>query len=303
MVFESARTEAALEGFERDWRAFDRLLFDVYSDRDEPHSISVRITEDSPDRSALDKRFEAADKAVVLKGWNHIEVKLPLTAESQSRNLSLDRIRQIAFSAERVRLPWVVYVDNIRLAKGTEDAAAASRLQPQESVTTIDNRWFTVRQVVPPEEVPEAGDVRSLREAAAREADLLRETIRVAQTQGIDTIYFERHLVTADLGLSLRARLPWFNDDARKRELFQYVAGSCRSARREVGQLIDGIVRLPDTDDTHPPEPLAPYPDLKGRPMKDGYFLDRDGRPMFVVSLHSPSRLLQRFFASPAAAH
>jgi beta-galactosidase GanA len=125
--------------------------------------------------------------------------------------------------------------------------------------------------------------------------------MRAAEWQGIDTVYFERHLVTAELGLELRPRLPWFNHDAQKRELFGYVAESCRAARHDLEELLRGSVRLPHSDDTQVGEPLVPlYPDLKGSPIEGRFFRDQRGRPMFVISVHSPSRRLERFFASPA---
>jgi beta-galactosidase GanA len=42
-----------------------------------------------------------------------------------------------------------------------------------------------------------------------------------------------------------------------------------------------------------------PFPPLKGRPAKGWFFRDQRGEPMMILSLHSPSRVLQRFFATP----
>src|SRR6185295_6408599 len=108
-----------------------------------------------------------------------------------------------------------VYIDNIRLAAGEEPAETQSRMAPQDTVSLIDNRWVSVRQVARPEDVPESAEVTGLRKQAEHEEGLLRTTIQAAQTQGIDTIYAERHLVTADLGLRVRPLLAWYNNDTK----------------------------------------------------------------------------------------
>ncbi|PYT19477.1 MAG: hypothetical protein DMG58_36455, partial [Acidobacteria bacterium] len=139
-----------------------------------------------------------------------------------------------------------------------------------------------------------------MRKEAQKQSDLLRETIRAAQLQGLETIYQERHLVTADIGLQIRPRLAWYNNDDKKREMFSYVAESCRRGRRELEDTMQSIVRLVEADDTQVSEPLIrPLPRLKGRPIRGSYFLDEHNEPMMVVSLHSPSQMLQRFFATP----
>ncbi|MEK7406117.1 MAG: hypothetical protein AAB225_13500 [Acidobacteriota bacterium] len=107
-------------------------------------------------------------------------------------------------------------------------------MEPQDTVSLIDNRWVTVRQVARPEDVPEAPAVTALRTEAQREADLLDKVIRAARTQGIPVIYAERHLVTADLGLNVRPRLAWFDNYETKRQMFRFIAQSCRTARREL---------------------------------------------------------------------
>ena len=82
--------------------------------------------------------------------------------------------------------------------------------------------------------------------------------------------------------------------------MFTYVARICRESRRELEDRIQGLERLPAADDTQVGEPLIrPFGHMKGRPIRDGFFVDGRGEPMMILSLHSPSRLLQRFFATP----
>jgi hypothetical protein len=199
--FEQPRAEIAFTPPVSDWRLFDRLLFDLHSDREQAQTLSLRIYERA-DGTSLDDYFEAQSKVIVQNGWNHVEVKLaPLPTASFRRALSLARIEQISLYAESTRLPWTLHTDNFRLVRGAEPAESASRTAPHESVTIIESRWFTVHQVAQPDEIPELSEVKRLRAEAEREAGRMRETIRAAELQGIDTIYSERHLVTAGLGL------------------------------------------------------------------------------------------------------
>src|SRR6185436_19485849 len=216
------------------------------------------------------------------------------------RDVALDRIRRLSISADRAVLPWTIHLDNIRLVAGQESNETASRTEAQEPVTVIDKGRFTLRQGVRAEDVPESAAVQALRKEAQKQFDLLSRTIRAAQLQGLETIYQERHLATAELGLEVRPRLAWYNNDEKKREMFSYVAESCRRARYELEDKIQGNDPLPEADDTQVSDPLIrPFPRLKGRPAKDSYFLDERNEPMMIVSLHSPSQVLQRFFATP----
>lgn len=301
---EAGRSQISATTLPRDWRNYDRLLFDIYSDRESMSMAALRIYDSDGAAAGGPKGadyYEARGKILVQKGWNHVEVKLqPLRDASDERDLSLEHIRRLVISADRARLPWTFYLDNVRLVAGQEGSETASRAQPQEPVTVIENGWFTMRQGVRAEDVPESAAVTALRKEAQKQAGLLRETIRAAQLQGLETINQERHLVTADIGLQIRPRLAWYNNDEKKYEMFSYVAESCRRGRRELEDTMQGIVRLAEADDTQVSEPLIrPLPRLKGRPIRGSYFLDEHNEPMMVVSLHSPSQTLQRFFATP----
>ena len=300
--FPSRSTELGMTGFPADWRGYDHLLFDIYCGPAVIATVTIRIY-DGPGTAGEKKRdyFEAEGKILVLQGWNHVEVNLrSLRTASYERDLALGQIRRIALQIDRGPLPLTLSFDNFRLAAGDEPAQTASRKRPADTWSVIDGRFFTIRQVARPEDVPESAAVKSQRKDAEVEADGLRGTIEAAKLQGIDTIYEERHLVTADLGLRVRPRLAWFNNDQSKSAMFSYVARSCRDARHELEDKIQGLDRLPLTDDTHVGEPLiAPFGPLKGRSSRGSFFVDDRGDPMIILSLHSPSALLQRFFATP----
>ena len=296
---DDSHPEFSSEKLASDWSGYERLLFDIHSGRDGISYSTIRIYDAK--NAAKNDYFEAANKIFLQKGWNHIEIRLtPLKAASYLRDIDLKNIRRVLLRFDSARMPWTIHVDNFRLVSGEEGPATASRVQPQDTVCLIDNRWVTVRQVARPQDVPESPAVTRLRRDAERESELLQKTIQAAQTQGVETIYAERRLVTADLGLRVRPLLAWYNNDEKKTEMFNYVAVTCRSERHALEDILRGVTALPESDDTQFNAPLIrPYPPLRGRPVKNGFFVDERGEPMMILSIHSPSRALQRFFASP----
>jgi len=291
-----------IAGVPADWRPYDRLRFDLYYPAGDFPMATLRIYDQLSESSGARRDYYEADgQILLLQGWNHVEVKLQgLQAANYQRPLALDRIRRITLSMDRAVFPCDVFLDNIRLTSGRESPGSASHTLPGDAVIILYERFFQVRQVAAPGEVPEAAEVTALRAAAEREAGLLARTVDAARTQGIETIYQERHLVTADLGLRVRPLLAWFNNDAAKREMFHYVSRTCRQTRLELEGKLSGAERLPTLDDTQIGEPLIrPFPPLKGRPARGRFFRDERGEPMIVLSLHSPSRVLERYFATP----
>lgn len=76
---------------------------------------------------------------------------------------------------------------------------------------------------------------------------------------------------------------------------------ACRRERERLEELLTGAERLPDRDDTQISGPLVPsYPRFRGLNAKNGFFVDSEDRPLFVISLHGPSRGLLKFFATPS---
>jgi beta-galactosidase GanA len=287
----------------KDWRGYDRLLFDIFNPEVAPIYLGVRIYDELADDYAAEARGEAflADrKLLLIPGMNHVEVKLDGLETASSRKLALDRVRRFAISVKGLEHPLTIYIDNLRLVNGIEGGATASLLKPEDGRAVLDSRFVRLGQVGPRETIPESPAVQQKREHARAEWRRLQESIEAARTMGIETIYQEIPLITAELGIELRPLLSWFNDDLTKSEMFDYVATSCRAARIELEELITGAKRLPDVDDTQVGELLVPpYPPLKGRPAKDGYFRNEKGDPLLVLSLHSPSQKLTRFFATP----
>jgi beta-galactosidase GanA len=302
VTFSSDKAEVSSSKLPADWSGYDRLLFDVYHPGERIRTLSVRLYDQAgSDAGSAAKYdyFEARRKILLQHGWNHVEIRLTgLQEASYAREISLDRVVRLAFLADST--PLVLNIDNLRLVKGEESSQTMSTSAPGDIVSVIENRWVTVRQVGRPEDVPELAEVRTLRATAERERTLLEKTIQGARIQGIDPIYSERRLVVADLGLHVRPVLPWFNNDVSKAEMFRYIASICRTERQALEDRLTGAHRLPETDDTQLPRPLAPpLPPLRGRPAVGWFFRDDEGEPLNILSIHSPSRTLERFFATP----
>jgi hypothetical protein len=286
------------------WTGYDRLLFDAYNTEATPIILSFRLYDAVGGDAANTTKFDfyqANQKLFLGSGWTHVEVVLAnLNASSELRPMALDRIRRLTLAADGSRQPLTLWFDNFRVVAGSEGTSTASLPAPQDTVTRLEGRWVTILQVGPQDKIPESLTVKTLRHEAQQEHQALRAAIRSSELMGLDTIYSEAELATADLGLFFRPLLPWFNNDREKEKLFGNVTEACREERARLEQLLSGRVRLPERDDTQIPGPLAPpFPRLHGLPIRDGFFQDAEGRPLFVTSLHGPSQGLQRFFATP----
>ncbi|MGC4052777.1 MAG: hypothetical protein QM757_25890 [Paludibaculum sp.] len=191
-----------------DWSGYDLLAFDIRSDSEEPKAISLTLYDEvggDEGKAAKYDYFDANRKLLLLQGWNHFRVELrPLLASNTMRDMDLRRVARLSFSAGQEVLPLTIHVDNLRLITGPESSATASRTMPADALTTVSGRWFSVRQVADPDDLPGSSQVIEWRKRAEGEAESLRNTIRVAHMQGLDTIYSERRLVVADLGLQVR---------------------------------------------------------------------------------------------------
>src|SRR5262245_27594636 len=219
--------DAISDSLPKDWRGHDRLLFEIFNPDLAPVLVGVRIFDELADDAAAETRSESflADrKLLLIPGMNHIEVKLEgLEVSSASRKLALDRVRRFAISARGLNRPLTIYLDNLRLVRGVEDMAAASLRKPEDGTAALDSRFVTLGQVGPRAAIPESDAVKQKRQMARAELQGLQQAIEAARTMGVETIYQEIPLITAELGLEVRPLLSWFNNDRMKSEMFDYV--------------------------------------------------------------------------------
>lgn len=280
------------------------MLLDIYNPESGDLMLGMGLYDElSDDATAnyLDEAFLIHRDMFLIPGMNHVTVELKgLQVTASTRLLAVGKIRKFTITARGIRRPVVIYVDNLRLVWGTESPATASVRRPEDGTVVLGNGFVDLGQVGPRDAIPESASVKLKRKEARQELKGLRETIRAAQMMGLETIYQEIPLVTAELGLDVRPQMSWFNNDNAKGEMFAYVTTSCRASRLELDDLISGARRLPDTDDTQVGRTsVPPYPRLRGLKVKDGFFVNADGDPLLILSLHSPSMKLTRFFATP----
>ncbi len=302
--FISASPSVSLQVKSGDWSGHDRLLFDVFNSESEPRILTFSLFDAVGESRADSDRFDhywGEEKLFLGSGRTHVEVVLTnLNASSELRPLALDRIRRFTISANPNSLPLTLHFDNFRLVAGNEGSASVSKMSPEDTLTRLKGRWVSILQVGPRDKIPESDSVRLLRGEAEKEYQSLKAAIASSEIMGLDTIYSQAELVTAELGIYFRPLLAWFNNDREKEVMFRYVVQSCRRERDRLERLLTGEVRLPERDDTQTAGPLVPpYPQLHGLSMEDGFFQDAQRRPLFIISLHGPSLALQRFFATP----
>ncbi|MEW5977085.1 MAG: beta-galactosidase trimerization domain-containing protein [Acidobacteriota bacterium] len=292
------------EKLAKDWSGYDWLAMEIFSPEKVPVMLSLRIYDELADdehANVWSDAFLATQKVFLNSGTNHIRVLLQgMRTSSDTRAMAMDKVRRVVLSNEHSDAQLVVYVDNFRLIRGDPQHELSGAPKPEDTVVTIRNRFVDIGQIGPRELIPESQSVQELRRRAVAELEALRDDLESARTQGLETIYEEIPVVIAELGLGIRPLLAWFNNDQRKAELFREVAQSCVRARLALQNRITGRDRLPDNDDTQVPEPAVPdLPLLKGLGTRDGFFVNSQGRPLYVLSLHSPSLKLTRFFATP----
>ncbi|HET7100976.1 MAG TPA: beta-galactosidase [Terriglobia bacterium] len=292
------------EKLPKDWQGYDRLLLDIFNPEPGTLVLGMGIYDELADDATadyLDEAFRVGRDLFLIPGMNHIEVELSgLQVTAGTRGLALDKVRKFTITAGGMRRPVAIYVDNLRLVKGAEGGATASLRRPEDGTLRLGNGFIIPGQVGPHDAIPESASVKRKREEARKELIRLKETIAAAQMMGLETIYHEIPLVTAELGLDVRTQMSWFNNDKTKSDMFDYVTASCRAGRLDLDDLISGSRRLPETDDTQVGRVSVPaYPQLRGLKMKDGFFVNDDGDPLLILSLHSPSKKLTRFFATP----
>jgi hypothetical protein len=286
------------------WSRFERLLFDAYNPEAHPIFLSLRLYDAvggiEPDAAPYD--FYQADRKLFLaSGWTHVEVILKnLEASSELRSMALGRIRKLIIATEERSESLTIFFDNFRLDSGAEDDQFSSKEAPQDTETRLEGRWVTIRQVGPRDKIPESTTVQELRRRAQVEYQALKSRIDVADLMGLDTTYSQAELTVAELGLNFRPMLAWFNNDRDKEQMFKYVIEACRGERELLEKRFTGEVRQPERDDTQIAGPLvAPFPRLHGLAAKGWFFVNQEDQPLHITSLHGPSQILQKFFATP----
>ena len=277
--------------FPRDWSKFDFLKFDIYNPSDRLYFGTIQIL----DEKGTDEEAEfygqsyTGEKLFLNKGWNHfIFILQHAVVEEGDRRLALDAIRKLRFSFGVSKNP--LFIDNLRLVRGIEDPGTKSTINPQDCMVIIDNRDVFPSLAGPIDDIKVSDRVKQLRKEANTAVQELRQNIGVAELQGYQTYYQRIPLITADIGLGIRSRLVWFQNEEEEKKILEYVISSCRDASNDI---LDIIAARPTAYPTLAPENevsqatfyVPPYPPFDKLSCGNGFYRDQSGNPVMVFSM------------------
>ena len=289
------------EKIPRDWSAYDLLKFDIYnpSGRIQIGSIQIFDEPGSDEQAAIEGQSYRGRKIFLNKGWNHFELMLKTAmVENGDRPLALDKIRRLRLYFDRIS--GKLYFDNFRLVAGEEPPETLSKVDPRDCRVVIDNRYVYPQLAGPVDKIVPSREIRRLRAGAAEEISRLKKELEPATLQGYQTFYWRIPLITADVGLGIRSKCVWFQNEEEEKKILEYVISSCAEASDEVEGLLTARGRtLEEPSDEVNPQYLyvPPYPPLKGLKQWGGYFRDKQGLPVIVFSMLNINRgpLLEYF--------
>ncbi len=277
--------------FTKDWSAYDYLRFDVYNPSDRLYYGTLQIFDE--EGSDHDAEFSGqsynGDRLFLNTGWNHFNFLLHhAMVEEGDRPIDLSRIRKMSFSFGQSETP--LYVDNIRLVKGEESRRSRSVIKPEDCVILINDRYAYPSLAGPVEAIETSDRILHLRTEAEKSVEALKNDLKAAELQGFQTLYQRIPLITADVGLNIRSRLVWFQNEKEEGKILEYVISSCKAASKE---LTDRIVSRPTDKLTFAPEDevnrasmyVPSYPPFEELKPGDGYYEDKSGRPVMVFSV------------------
>ncbi len=277
--------------FPADWSRYDFLKFDVYNPSEKLiyGTIQVFDRDGSDEEAEFHGQSYRGEKLFLNTGWNHFKFLLRhAMVEEGNRPLDLAGIRKLRLTFGAPRHP--LYIDNIRLVAGEEAEVTRSKMDPRDCMTVIDNRNAFSTLTGPEEKIKTSAEITGLRDKARRAVEDLRNDVRVAELQGYQTLYERIPLITADVGLGIRSRLVWFQNEKEEKKILEEVIASCRRAS---GEIRDRISARPTGHPLIEPEnevgqasfyvpPLTPLDELT---ISDGAYRDGSGKPVLVFSM------------------
>ena len=286
-----------------DWSAYERLKFDIYNPNGRIQIGSIQIFDEagSDEQATIEGQSYRGRKIFLNKGWNHFELILRTAmVENGDRHLALDKIRRLRLDFGR--LSGKLYLDNFRLVAGQEGPQTASAVDPRNCRVVIDNRYVYPQLAGPVEKIVPSREIRRLRIRAAEQISRLKKELELATLQGYQTDYWRIPLITADVGMGIRSKCVWFQNEEEEKKILEYVISSCTEASEELEGLITarGESLEEPSDEVNPQFMyVPPYPPLKGLKQWGGYFRDRQGDPVMVFSMLNINRgPLTNYFAS-----
>ena len=273
-----------------DWSAYDLLKFDIYNPSGTVQNANIQINDElgSDEQAEIQGQSYRGGKIFMNRGWNHYELQLKKAmVEDGDRHLALDRIRR--FSLDFGRQGGELFIDNLRLVAGAEGQSTASAADPRDCRVVIEDRYVFPSLYGPQDKIVPSVDMKQLRARADQAEATLRREVAAAELQGYQSFYWRIPLLTAEVGREVRGKLVWFQSEEEERKILEYVISSCgesiEALRKVLGAQDPGRVELPEDEVNPQPLYVPPYPVLHGLPQKDGFFRDKLGNPVIVLSM------------------
>lgn len=279
------------EKLPKDWSSYETLKFDIYNPSPQLYYGNIQICDEQGNDEEAEFHGQSYkwQKIFLNTGWNHFEFLLQnAMVEEGDRPLALDKIRKFRLSFGSV--DHSLYIDNIRLLEGEEGAKTASRIDPHDCRIVIDNRYVYPTLAGPVEKILVSPEIERLREEAKAAVASLEKEVEVAELQGYQTLYQRIPLITADIGLGIRSKLVWFQNEEEEKKILEYIIASCGEASKDIEVLLSTQrskvpVLAPEDETSHQTFYVPPYPPLNVLEPRDGFYRDKEGKPVLIFSM------------------
>lgn len=275
-----------------DWKTFKYLRFDVYNPSDRLFFGTIQIFDEygTDEQAEFHGQSYNGEKLFLNTGWTHFDFLLQKAmVEEGNRPLALDRIRKLRFTFGVTDTS--LFIDNIRLVSGTESSRTMSEVDPADCIVLIDNRDVYPSLAGPAEKIRTSRDVLLLREKASAAVERLKNEVRFAEMQGFQTLYQRIPLITADVGMGIRSKLVWFQNEKEEKKILDYVISSCDNASEEISALLSSSQTSaaaslePENETTSFSFHVPPYPLFKELKPDNGFYRDKSGKPVMIFSM------------------
>ncbi len=223
------------EKLKKDWSRYKTLKFDIYNPSSQLYYGYIQICDEqgTDEQAEFHGQSYNWQKVFLNTGWNHFEFLLQnAMVEEGDRPLALDKIRKFRLSFGSV--DHSLYIDNIRLLEGEESAKTASRIDPRDCRIVIDDLYVYPTLAGPVEKIKTSPEIKQLRAEAEVAVETLEKEVEVAELQGYQTLYQRIPLITADIGLGIRSKLVWFQNEEEETKILEYVIASCGEASKDI---------------------------------------------------------------------
>jgi hypothetical protein len=279
------------EKLPEDWSHYETLKFDIYNPSSQLYYGYIEICDElgTDEQAEFHGQSYNWQKVFLNTGWNHFEFLLQNAMVSEGdRPLALDKIRKFRLSFGSI--DHSLYIDNIRLVTGEESSNTASRIDPRDCRILIDDRFVYPALAGPEDKIKPGPEIKRLRAEAEAAVEKLEKEVSIAELQGYQTLYQRIPLITAEIGLRIRSKLVWFQSEEEETKILDYIIASCSEASKEIEVLLSAQksnipVLAPENETTSQVFHVPLYPPLNDLKPVDGFYRDREGKPVLIFSM------------------